>query len=405
MRMRWLRFAIASAALCAMTPALIADADEQANDGTSSADAHFVIHIEKESQDRIGLALQAVSAAQFHPELTALGKLEDDPGESFVLRAPVAGFLHAESSTWPTLGAVLADGTSLGAVWPQLTPTEQLDLASQRLEAIAVVQETEAELKAARASYESKRALNADGKMVSDRQLEEAAAWVATNEAKLAAAQRKLDLIGGMQTDPNSGLGAVPLQVEHGGQVVDVQTGVGEFVDAGQVLLRVSGFDRLVARVELPLGDSWHAPSDAKPRISVLGADASVIPATVVSRDATVGNDTRGESWLLAIDNKDGAMRPGTPVIAYLPQAGEPLHGTLVPDSAVVRYGGLAWVFVQIDATSFERRAVQLHSPTPDGWFVTAGIEPGETIVESAAQTLLSEQFKELIEAEEESAE
>ncbi len=365
----------------------------------------YSLRIERDAQERIGLTLATVQPAQLRAEIIALGKLEEDPRGSFVVRAAVAGYLRADPHDWPTLGAVLRDGTPLGVIEPRLTPMEQLDLASRRLEVGALVQETEAELEAARASYEGKLVLSANGKMVSDRELEEAAARVESNEAKLAAAQCTLELLEDQGKNPAGGLGSLPVTVERGGQVVEAPVRPGEIVDSGQVLLRVASFERLIARVELPLGETWDAMAGAQPRIGVIGVARPVVAAKLVGRAARVGADTRGETWLLAVRNEQGTLRPGTPVVAHLPQAGEPLHGVLIPERAIVRYGGLTWVFVRTDKATYERRDVPLHSPTPDGWFVTEGVTPGEMIVVTGAQALLSEQLKEQIEAEEESAE
>ena len=89
--------------------------------------------------------------------------------------------------------------------------------------------------------------------MVSDRQLEEAESRVKADEARLAAAQRKLELLEQRRQDPANGLEAFPLQVGRGGRVVELLSSPGEFVDQSQPLLRAARFDRLMARVELPV--------------------------------------------------------------------------------------------------------------------------------------------------------
>jgi hypothetical protein len=46
--------------------------------------------------------------------------------------------------------------------------------------------------------------------------------------------------------------------------------------------------------------------------------------------------------------------------------------------------------YVQVDEGVFSRRVVGLEQPTKDGWFVTDGLAPGESVVVSGAQQLLS---------------
>ncbi|MFO0838812.1 MAG: HlyD family efflux transporter periplasmic adaptor subunit [Phycisphaerae bacterium] len=363
-----------------------------------------MVRVEREMQARLGLAIGTVKSERLAPEVTALGKLEADPSRSFAVRAAVSGVLRAEGNPWPMLGSSVADGAALGVIQPLPTPTELLELSKQIVESRAEVSEAEAELAAARASYESKHELNAQGKMVSDRQLEESESRVKSAEARLAAARRKLELFEQRRSDRANGLEPVPVTAARGGTVVELMATPDEFVDVGQPLLRVARFDRLIARVELPLGETWDAPPAAAARVSAIG-DGRVVQATALGRCAQAGADTRGEAWLLVLRNEPTVLQPGTPVVAHLPKAGEPLTGVLVPDSAIIRYGGLAWVFVRTSDDAFQRCPVKLHSPTPDGWFLTEGISAEDSVVTRGAQVLLSEQLKQQIEAEAEAAE
>ena len=66
----------------------------------------------------------------------------------------------------------------------------------------------------------------------------------------------------------------------------------------------------------------------------------------------------------------------------------------MLPRTAVVRYASRAWVYVQTSDEVFTRREASLVSPTPDGWFVKTGFAPGDPVVVTGAQTLLSEELK-----------
>jgi len=362
------------------------------------------LKLDPEAQTRIGLVLGSARAITIQPEIRAMGVIEADPSRSFTVRAPIAGFLQSNSGDWPALGATLGDHAPVGAVQPRLTPLEQFTLASQLVEARSAVAEIEAEVAADQASYESKRTLNAEGKMVSDRQFEEAESKLRASQARLAGAQQKLALLEEQHGAAQNGLGPLPIRVESGGQVVEVLASPGEAVDSGQALLRIARYDRLIARVELPLGDLWDSPA-AESRIAVIGEEDQVVRARTIGPSPRAGPRTRGQAWLLEMDNAGAGMVPGTPVLAFLPASGPPIQGVLVPSSAILRYGGLTWVYVRGAGEAFERRAVQLHSPTPDGWLVTGGLEAETTLVEHGGQVLLSEQLKAQIEAEEEAAE
>jgi multidrug efflux pump subunit AcrA (membrane-fusion protein) len=76
---------------------------------------------------------------------------------------------------------------------------------------------------------------------------------------------------------------------------------------------------------------------------------------------------------------------------ALLELPGDALPGVVIPRAAVVRSEGRGWAFVQTGDDTFTRREVALTRPTSDGWFVAEGFKPGEKVVVTGAQVLLSE--------------
>jgi hypothetical protein len=80
----------------------------------------------------------------------------------------------------------------------------------------------------------------------------------------------------------------------------------------------------------------------------------------------------------------------GTGVVAWLDRGGAPLEGVVVPRSALLRYEGLPWVYVRTAPDVLARRPIELVRAMPKGWFVTSGVRPGDTVVTTGAQQLLS---------------
>ena len=56
-----------------------------------------VIRFETETQERVGLKVEAVAAATRQPEVGAYGVLQEDPGQSFTMRAPIRRHASATS--------------------------------------------------------------------------------------------------------------------------------------------------------------------------------------------------------------------------------------------------------------------------------------------------------------------
>ena len=71
-----------------------------------------------------------------------------------------------------------------------------------------------------------------------------------------------------------------------------------------------------------------------------------------------------------------------------------------MPEQGVVWWQGKAWVYQQTAPDRFVRRALSTETPVPSGFVVAKGFDPGEKIVLNGAQSLLSEEFRSLIQPE-----
>lgn len=378
-------------------------ASEPTHEPAAGAEEKANLKLDEQLQQHLGIVCEPAKAGSVSPSLRVLGVIEEDPSRTFILRAPLSGFLRAAEANWPATGAVLADQALVASLQPRLTPLERFALENQVTEARATVAEIETEQAAADASYESKRKLNEEGKVVSDRQFEEADAKRRLVQAQLTGARAKLEQLQRQLDAVECGLEPLPLRVEQGGTVLETLAAPGEAVESGQPLLRILVPGRALARIELPLGNSW-TPRGSGTRLAPLAADSAAQEATLVGPAPRAGSRTHGQTWLFRTAESP-VLAPGAPVVAHLPLTGEPVAGTLVPNDAILRYGGLTWVFIREDGHVFEREAVRLIEPTPDGWLVQGELEPGALVVTRGAQLLLSEQLKAQIEAEAEASE
>jgi len=73
-------------------------------------------------------------------------------------------------------------------------------------------------------------------------------------------------------------------------------------------------------------------------------------------------------------------------------------NGWMVPSSAVVWYGGKAWIYKKTQPDRFMRLPINTDNPVTSGWHVEStelnGLSADDEIVMSGAQLLLSEEFK-----------
>jgi len=396
------KWALAALAIIAATAILIAI--EGAKSGVAAPPAVSPhqrraagIVLEPQAQSLVGLETEALAPRTFRPEVAAYGELNEDPAQSFVVRAPVAGVVQTSGQAWPQVGQEIRNGTVVGAVLPRVAPVEAVGLESQLSTAEAEVTAAAASVKAARAAYERVKFLNEHNQNASLSAVQAARAKLEGEEARLKAAQQHVELVTASLKATKGPTAPVPMQVEHTGQVVEVLAQPGETVMAGQAVLRTNGYRMLLARVDVPPGESVRRlPSTA--RIVAAEYEDWPLKGEVIAR-APVNPKLQGQSFILRVRAAGVPLRPGMSVTAYLESPGARLSGVVIPDSAVVWVGGAAWAYVKAAPNRFVRREVLTNRPAAKGWFTTVNFSPGDLVVIAGAQMLLSEEFKSQIQA------
>jgi hypothetical protein len=150
--------------------------------------------------------------------------------------------------------------------------------------------------------------------------------------------------------------------------------------------------ESVLVRLDLPAGET---PGDT-PTAALLTLPGTAPPVTAdfLGRAATTDPQVQGAGFLFLVTNAPAALTPGLALTGFLQLPGESLRGVVVPETAVVRSDGRAWIYVQTGDTFFARREISLDQPAAGGWFATNGVAAGDKVVVTGAQTLLSEEHK-----------
>jgi biotin carboxyl carrier protein len=352
------------------------------------------VTLDEAAQARAGLKIESLKPIPVRPRLTAFGKLEQNPSASFVVRAPLAGTLHAAPDrNWPSLGETLSAGAVFGQLEPRLLPADRLNIATQLSTARSDLSSSVAALSAAQSAYDRAKALNVDNKNVSDKAVQEAEARLATEQAKVRAAQSNIGFLEA-SIEPGRTGGSRQLTAERGGEVVEVLAQPGEAVEQGAVILQLSRFDHLLARIDLPIGE--HIPVSSRSAFIIPAGfeDQKPLVAERVAVATSSDAHTQGISFLYRLEKTVFGLRPGTAVTAELSTPGPTREGVLIPRSAVAQEGGKSWAYVQVNNERFARRFVPQNLPIPAGYVAVTGFSPGDRVVVTGAQSLLSEEFK-----------
>jgi multidrug efflux system membrane fusion protein len=233
-----------------------------------------------------------------------------------------------------------------------------------------------ANARASQAEYERLRQLNRDGKNASDKAVEAARATAESDAALVQNAQQAITVLKGSA-------------LLHWGPVV-----------AGWLEGNSPQMDALLMqrRFLLQVTATTATPFSAPKHAIVQFADGTAAQAGFVSVLPQLDARLQAPSLLYEIAAHPGLV-PGMNLSVFL--ASGPLErGAIIPSGAVVWSQGSAWCYVEESPGKFVRTAVQTSSPVSSGWFVTEGIDPNARVVTSGAQTLLSEEFRSQIQAD-----
>jgi hypothetical protein len=145
-------------------------------------------------------------------------------------------------------------------------------------------------------------------------------------------------------------------------------------------LLRV--FIKEASLAELDISEIEVAPV-ASPYIKIAGRYVGDAP--------NVKLGTGGVDKFFITESK---IPEGTRIVASLSVSLKDAAGVLVPDKAVIWHSGKPWVFKQLSDGVFARVEIEATVDLGIGWFEVEALSPGDQIVVSGAQLLLSEELK-----------
>jgi hypothetical protein len=242
------------------------------------------------------------------------------------------------------------------------------DLRNRLAAARADRESARAQAEAARAQYERDRVLFEDDRNVSQKSLQDARAVMQTNQAKLQAAesaQINLD---------------ATLRQQFGDALASAAT-----APVSDLFQQVLAGRAVVLRVTLP------ANAGAPAHITVDGLDGHLVSAHKLSASPQSDPAIQGNPYFYAADS---ALPVGTRTTAHVSLVDKSTPGLLIPESAVVWYGGQPWVYVRTAADHFTRRYVPSALAADHGFVVTSGFRAGDQVVVRGAQLLLSEELR-----------
>jgi hypothetical protein len=126
--------------------------------------------------------------------------------------------------------------------------------------------------------------------------------------------------------------------------------------------------------------------------LAPVSAPGEARPARFVSASPQTDATLPGITYFYLVSAR--GLRIGMRVAGQLKLGGKTREGVIVPSAAVVWHGGKAWAYVKEQDDLFVRKEVSTAQELANGWFDASHFEPGDEVVVSGAQLLLSEEQK-----------
>jgi len=250
-----------------------------------------------------------------------------------------------------------------------LSGQELISLRNNYVSAAARLEKARAHVHVSQQEFDRLKALYEENQNASQKALQGAEGELRSNQADVQAAEQDLAL-----------------------QSAAVRQSWGEVIAKWVIgdprpLDRVLGQCDFLVQVTLPAGVVSTAPETVS--LEIQGSnDAS---GKLISPFPRVDPRIQGISFLYVTPAHPG-LAPGLNLVAHL-AVGRLMRGVLVPLKAIVWWQGQAWVYKQATPGRFVRQEIETGTHAEGGFFVSEGISPGDKVVVSGAQMLLSEEL------------
>jgi membrane fusion protein (multidrug efflux system) len=270
--------------------------------------------------------------------------------------------------------ADLGDSVTAGQLMLQIDPREyQLHVGS----AEAALNQASARSANSAARFNRATELRRDGTM-SPEQYDQIASTMRIDKADEQSAQRALDLA-------RKKLGDTQIRAPFSGSVQKRMVSLGEYVAPGKQVYEVIATDPIKLRCPMPerivplakVGMPVNMTIDARPGDQFTGVITRIAPA--------LDEDSRTLLVEAEVRNPSGALKPG--FFAHVTMNLGQDRALFVPQSSVLRYAGVARVFV-IDNGIARSREVKTGAVVGDQVEIVAGLHEGDRVASSGIDRL-----------------
>jgi hypothetical protein len=148
---------------------------------------------------------------------------------------------------------------------------------------------------------------------------------------------------------------------------------------------------QLLLKITLPAGK--HLENSIQTiAVEPSGDRSKAFNATLIGLAPQNDYTLQGESYFFMTSNP--AVKTGMRVAAWIPEQNKKKAGVIIPKSALIWHLDQCFVYIKNDQQTFSRRKIDNYAVTPNGYFISNELKPGEELVKAGGQLLLSEEFR-----------
>lgn len=319
----------------------------------------------KEQQWSLDVLLRRPEQKQLSGQLSASGELIAAADAEATVAAPLSGVLSV-TRPLPYLGKRVAKGELIALIDPPLRPEGG---AGQLTASHA---EARNRVTLARQEYERAQRLF-EAKIAPRKRVEEAAAALDSARAALAPLEKSAALLGG------DGSGRLAVRAPVSGTVVEVFSGTGRGIEAGQPILRIVNTGTLWLKTNLPAMEAGKLPRQPIARFTVAGQDGQFTTGRLISVGDMLDPQSRTLPVLFSVPNRDARLKIGMFATVAV-STGASTKALTLPRESLVEDEGRYFVFVQASGEKFVRREVQIGVSEDQLVQIVKGVESHEWV-------------------------
>lgn len=338
--------------------------DKHDQDEPEPAAGEIILH--EEQQKTLGIILSQPEHKKLTGRISASGELIAAADGEATVAAPLAGVLSVAKPI-PYLGKRVSKGEVIALIDPPIRP----DGGAGQFSAA----HAEARNRVILAQQEHDRAQRLYlAKIAPRKRVEEAVAALDSAKAALAPLDRSSAALGG----DSSGRLAVRAPVS--GTVVDVLSGTGKGIEAGQAIVRIVNTGTLWLKTNVPAVDVGKLSRQPGATFTVAGQEGSFKAGSLVSVGDMLDPQSRTLPVIFTVPNRDSRLKVG--MFATVAVAtGAATAGLVLPAEALSEDEGRFFVFVQTSDERFARREVQPGQKEGHLVQILKGLEGNERVV------------------------